>query len=154
MSENNFKSFMVAGLKRNDILTFKGVDTFKDDNGNPTPLKFKPISKAEAEELRKKFTIKTPAVNKNGNYIITDGRIVNDIEVDYVKYTDALIVETMVYPNLKDKELLDYYGVYAGTELLHILFKGKDYDYVDRCAAQAADLIPVDESKLINELKN
>lgn len=150
----NFKNFMIEGLKKTEVLTFRGVDTFKDDNGNPVPLKFKQISKTEAEELRKNFTTKTPAVNKKGNYIITDGRIVNDIEVDYAKYTDALIVETMIYPNLKDKELLDYYGVYAGTELLHILFKGKDYDYVDRCAAQASDLIPVDESKLIDELKN
>ncbi len=154
MSNINFKNFMIADLKKNDVLTFKGVDTFKDDNGNPISLKFKQISRAEAEELRQKFTTKTPAVNAKGNYIITDGRIVNDIEVDYAKYTDALIVETMVYPNLKDKELLDYYGVYAGTELLHILFKGKDYDYVDKCAAQASDLLPVDESNLINELKN
>ncbi|MDO4301640.1 MAG: hypothetical protein Q4D26_09660 [Clostridia bacterium] len=153
---SDFKSFMLSGLKNDntEILTFKGVDTFKDENGVPIPLKFKQISRAAVEEIRKNYTTKTLAIGKDGKYIISNGNIIKDVEVDYAGFSDALIVETMTYPDLKDKELLEFYGVYAGTELLHKLFKGKDYDYVDRCSAQAAGLIDLDETKLVKELKN
>lgn len=152
---SDFKSFMLDSLKSgSEVLTFKGVDTFKDENGVPIPLKFKQISRTAVEEIRKNYTTKTPAIGKDGRYIISNGNIINDVEVDYAGYTDALITETMIYPNLKDKELLEFYGVYAGTELLHKLFKGKDFDYVDRCSAQAAGLINLDENELVKELKN
>ena len=154
MSNYNLKNFMISGLKKNDTLTFKGIDTFKDENGVPIPLKFKQISRTEVEDIRKKFVHKTPAVDKEGNYIIRNGRIINDIDVDYDSFTDELIVEIMVQPDLRDKEFLDFYGVYAGTELLHILFKGDDYRYIDGCAAQAADMAPIKEENLIKELKN
>ena len=98
MSNYDLKKFMISGLKKNDTLTFKGIDTFKDENGVPIPLKFKQISRTEVEDIRKKFVHKTPAVDKEGNYIIRNGRIINDIDVDYDSFTDELIVETMVQP--------------------------------------------------------
>lgn len=73
MSNYNLKNFMISGLKKNDTLTFKGIDTFKDENGVPIPLKFKQISRTEVEDIRKKFVHKTPAVDKEGNYIIRNG---------------------------------------------------------------------------------
>lgn len=152
---SDFKSFMLDSLKTsNEVLTFKGVDTFKDENGVPIPLKFKQISRNEVNEIRNKFKTKTPAIGKDGNYIISGGRIINDVEVDIADFTDELIVKTMVYPNLKDKELMDYYNVYASTELLHKLFKGKDFEYVDSCSAQAAGLIEIDENEVIKNIKN
>lgn len=153
---SDFKSFMLSGLKNDDteILTFKGVNTFKDAEGNPIPLKFKKIPEREIGKIRKEFTTKTPAVDKNGKYIIRNGRIINDIETDLDSFSDAIIAESMVYPDLKDKSLYDYYNVYSKIELLKVLFKGDDYKYVDRCAAQTCGMAPIDEDELVKELKN
>lgn len=153
---SDFKSFMLSGLKNDntEILTFKGVDTFKDSEGNPIPLKFKKLTEKEVEKLRKEFTTRTPAVDKNGKYIIRNGRIINDIETDLDSFSDAIIAESMVYPDLKDKSLYDYYNVYSKIELLNVLFKGDDYKYVDSCAAQACGMSPIDEDELVKELKN
>lgn len=56
---------MISGLKKNDTLTFKGIDTFKDENGVPIPLKFKQISRTEVEDIRKSLFIRhQPSIKK------------------------------------------------------------------------------------------
>lgn len=151
-----FKSFMLPNIKeaQEEIITFKGVETFKDKEGNPIPLQFKKIPKREVDKIRKEFTTKTPAIGKDGKYIIQGGNIVNDVEVDYDGFSDALIAKSMVSPDLKNKALYEYYNVWSKTELLNVLFKGEDYAYVDRCVAQACGMAPIDEEKVIKDLKN
>lgn len=151
----NFKNFMLPELKeQSDIIAFKGVDTFKDKDGNPIPIKFRVPNRLEVREIRKKFERRTPAIDKDGNFIIKNGAIVHNESFDFDEYTDELIVETMVYPNLNDTQLQEYYGVYAATELLHILFRNKDYKYIDSCCAQVVGFSDLDEQFVIKEVKN
>lgn len=154
----NFKNFMLNNLKEEaerEILVFPGIKTFLDENGNPIPLKFKKLTKSETRNIEKEFKTTTLATRNDGTYIISRGGKVAVVEdTDFEGLATELIAKTMVCPNLKDKELLEFYGVYAATELVPILFKGEDYTYVDQCAAQAAGIIPIDEDKIIKEIKN
>lgn len=153
----DFKEFMLPELKekKDEIITFKGVDTFKDKEGNPIPLKFKRLSKKEYRKILNEFKSRVPALDEKGKYIISsNSRLVYDEVLDNDGLSDALIARTMVQPNLYDKELLKFYDVYAATDLLNILFKGEDYAYVDRCCAQACGLTKLNEKEVISELKN
>lgn len=154
---DDFKKFMLPELKekKDEIIIFKGVDTFKDEEGRPIPLKFKKLNKREYRKILNEFKSRVPALDENGKYIISsNNRLVYDEVLDSDGLSDTLIARTMVYPNLYDKELLSYYGVYSATELLNIIFRGEDYAYVDRCCAQACGLTQIDEKEVINELKN
>lgn len=153
----DFKKFMLPELKENkeEIITFKGVDTFKDEEGNPIPLQFRKLGKKEYRKILSEFKTRVPALDENGKYIISsNSRLVYDEVIDGDGLSDALIVKTMVCPNLYDKELLNYYGVYAATDLLNIMFNGEDYAYVDKCCAQVCGFAKIDEKQVISELKN
>ncbi len=160
MSNINFKSFMVDSLKTANAtyntMTFKGVDTFKDADGTPVPLEFKALSKKEISALRQEYTTRKPAKGKKGNYIISNGQLVYDETFDADGFNDALIAKSMVCPNLYDEDLQKFYNTYAATELLNVMFKGEDYDYVDECCSKACGFTDADDEdeKVINELKN
>ena len=131
----DFKEFMLPNIKeaKEEIITFKGVETFKDSKGKPIPLDFRKMNRKEYRELIKQFKIRKPAIDDKGDYIISsNNKLVYDEELDTAGLNDAVIAKTMVVPNLYDKELMEYYGVYSATELLNVMFKGDDYDYVDR----------------------
>lgn len=153
---DDFKKFMLPELKekKDEIITFKGVDTFKDEEGNPLPIQFRKMDRKEYRRLMKEYITKTPALNSKGDYIISGGKLVYDEELDSEALTDAVIAKTMVSPNLYDKDLMKYYGVYSATDLLNVMFKGEDYAYVDRCCAQACGFTKLDEKEVISELKN
>lgn len=152
----DFKEFMLPELKeqKEDIITFKGVDTFKDKEGNPIPIQFRRIGRKEYRRILKEFKKKTPALNNKGDYIISGGKLVYDEDTDYEEFNDTVITKAMVSPDLYDKELMKFYGVYSAVDLLNVLFKGKDYDYIDKCCSQACGFSDPDPKEVISELKN
>ena len=157
----DLKSFMLPNDKLNneEVITFKGVETFKDASGNPIPLKFKKLSKKELRKIRSNHTTKKYLTNENGDYVLNAGNAVLCEDINMEGYNDEVIVESMVYPNLKDPALMEHYNIYSATELLNYLFRGENYDYIDRCAAQASGRVALDQKMVydddtIKELKN
>lgn len=102
----DLKRFMRPELKEEQVFDVKIID--KD--GKEMPLKIKRLSSKTISKIRNSYLTKTPAYDKNGNPIVRNGRLVVKEELDNESYSNHLIVEALVEPQLDNKELMDYFG--------------------------------------------
>jgi hypothetical protein len=134
--------------KRKSIENQKVVVTeaFMDEQGNPIPFEIKALEQDEIERLQDECT-KPP--------IIKHGRIMVPEKMDKNRYIARLCVESMIYPNLKDPELLKSYGRVDPVELLKkdiLSISGEYAELVE--AVMKINGFDEDITKLMEEAKN
>ena len=89
---------------------------FKDDAGNTVKFEIKPISNEMDDALRKQ---NTRQVKKAKGVIVP--------ELDQQKYFVDLVLKSLVYPDLDDKELQDSWGVMDSRELINAMLLPGEY---------------------------
>lgn len=92
--------------RKNQIIEFVASQEFKDEEGKIEPFKIKPIGFGQFSALREQHS-KTEIQNK---------RLIK--KTDEGAVTLALCTRSVVYPDLKNAELQDFYGVMSETELI------------------------------------
>ena len=100
---DNFEAFMKPVVAKEREVEIS--DRFKDKNGKVQKVKLKGLP---TEDIQR---------------IVRESNRQNE---DDVTLTNRLVVECMVYPNLKDKTLCDYYKVYEPQEVLMKVFSAPD----------------------------
>lgn len=154
----DMKYFMREELKSDEIVEVPGIEMFKDDKGEKVPFKVKVIGIDEINKIRKNCTARRIAVDDKGKRLFDKaGRPVFTEDVDNEAATRRLIVEALVYPNLKDPDLMKYYGVNDVMEMPFKLFKNsKDYTYISDTVVEVLGLgqQEMSDDELVNEAKN
>ena len=89
---------------------------FKDDAGNTVKFVIKSISNEMDDALRKQ---NTRQVKKAKGVIVP--------ELDQQKYFVDLVLKSLVYPDLDDKELQDSWGVMDSRELINAMLLPGEY---------------------------
>lgn len=89
---------------------------FKDDTGNTVKFEIKSISNEMDDALRKQ---NTRQVKKAKGVIVP--------ELDQQKYFVDLVLKSLVYPDLDDKELQDSWGVMDSRELINVMLLPGEY---------------------------
>lgn len=89
---------------------------FKDDAGNTVKFEIKLISNEMDDALRKQ---NTRQVKKAKGVIVP--------ELDQQKYFVDLVLKSLVYPDLDDKELQDSWGVMDSRELINAMLLPGEY---------------------------
>ena len=89
---------------------------FKDDAGNTVKFEIKSISNEMDDALRKQ---NTRQVKKAKGVIVP--------ELDQQKYFVDLVLKSLVYPDLDDKELQDSWGVMDSRELINVMLLPGEY---------------------------
>ena len=89
---------------------------FKDDAGNIVKFEIKSISNEMDDALRKQ---NTRQVKKAKGVIVP--------ELDQQKYFVDLVLKSLVYPDLDDKELQDSWGVMDSRELINAMLLPGEY---------------------------
>lgn len=89
---------------------------FKDDAGNNVKFEIKSISNEMDDALRKQ---NTRQVKKAKGVIVP--------ELDQQKYFVDLVLKSLVYPDLDDKELQDSWGVMDSRELINAMLLPGEY---------------------------
>lgn len=89
---------------------------FKDDAGNTVKFEIKSISNEMDDALRKK---NTRQVKKAKGVVVP--------ELDQQKYFVDLVLKSLVYPDLDDKELQDSWGVMDSRELINAMLLPGEY---------------------------
>lgn len=116
-------------------------DRFVDEKGNPMAWEIKALSADEDQALRKSFTKK---IRNKG--LVTQ-------ETDYEGYLTKLIVECVVFPNLRDKELQESYGVLGADKLVKAMLTSGEYaELLEK--VQLVNGFDVGMEELIEEVKN
>ncbi len=108
------------------------------ENGKPVPFIIRPIPQEENKQLIKKHTRK----DKKG------------VETfDRTEYVSALTASAVVFPDLKNAELQDAYGVLGESALLQKMLYVGEYAELSQ-AVQTLGGLDVDINEDIEEAKN
>lgn len=155
--EINLKAFMKPELKEQEVIELPGIEAFKDDKGEPIPFRLKRLSRSELKEIRENNTTKTIVKDKRTNkpMVGSNNRIVYDEQYDSEAAGLEIMVECFVQPNLKAKELRDFYGVELNTELPEKMFQGDDWEYANKCVLIACGLADEEmQDEVMKKIKN
>lgn len=107
--------------------------SFVDKDGNRLQLIFRILTEEEIREIRKHWQKRTIVKDeKTGRPIIlSNGSVAVDPTYDGASAMQELLVESLIYPNLKDKRLLEHYKCLNAIEMpLKVFPKPNDLAYV------------------------
>lgn len=141
-----------------EIVTAAGPESFKDENGNVLQFEIKKLSFEEIDHITEGYKKRRMATDKKGNPLVVGGEVVWKTENDTKRSTRHLIAEALVYPDLKDKKLMEYYGCKDITEMpLKVFPNADEYTHVVKIVMAALGLGDYDENedeKTLNDAKN
>ena len=152
MAKRDLKYFMREPEEQ--IITVPGPDTFTDENGNVLDLEIRVLSNAEIQKINNNY--RNIATDKKGQPYIANGEVVFKTEKDSAKAARHIIAEALVFPDLKDKGLMEFYHCSDITEMPELVFSRADeYAHVTRAVFTALGLIDgVPDDEVIGEVKN
>ena len=116
-------------------------DRFVDEKGEPIPWEIRALTAEEDGALRKSCTKK---IRNKG--IITQ-------ETNYEEYISKMVVECVVSPNLRDKELQESYGVLGADKLVKKMLTSGEYaELLEK--VQLVNGFDIGMEELVEEVKN
>lgn len=143
----NLKYFMREESKQEQTFQVPAPDRFVDEKGEVVQMEIKKLHNDTIARINDIYKSRTPMKDKKGNYIIQNGEVVFKTEKDNVKATYHIIAEALVYPNLKDPELMKYYNCVDITEMPLKVFPDNDeFGYVSRKVMEILGLVDAAES--------
>ena len=141
--------------QEDEIVTAPAPPSFKDEKGNPVNLEIKVLGNAEIQRINDSYRTRAMATDRKGNPLISMGEIVWKTDRDSAKASRHILVEALVYPNLKDKELMSYYKCTDVTDMPMLVFsKADEYAHVSRAVMMALGLGDFAEDEDLQEAKN
>lgn len=154
MAKKDLKYFMRSNEP--EIITVPGPDSFKDENGEVIPFEIKKLTQEEITRINDAYRKHSIATDKKGNPLVSNGEVIWKTERDGAKASRHMIVEALVYPNLKDPELMKYYGCVDVTDMpLKVFATADEYSHVTRIVMQALGLAAApSEDEDLNDAKN
>lgn len=153
---NSIKAFMRKKAKEEEVVSVYAPESFIDENGEKVVMQVKRLSTNRVNQIYEIYNKQVVARDEEGQPIIRNNRIVKDFKQDTEGNINRLIIESLVFPNLRDPELMKFYSCVDVMEMPHAVFASKDeYDYVRDVVLSLASTLSGDESKyIIGEAKN
>lgn len=156
MAEKSLSYFMRETAKRQEVVEVPGVASIKDEKGNVIPFKIKILTKKEIEDIYDKYRTRTLLYDKKGKPVINRGQAVFDTNTDSSKALRRIIVEALVYPDLHNKELMDFFECYEFADMPVKVFPNpKEYAQVEQMVLSALGILEdEEEADEVQEAKN
>lgn len=156
MAGSSLKAFMRNKAKEEEVVKVYAPESFVDENGKRIELQVKRLSVKHINEIYERYNHSVSAKDDDGNVLIRNNRVVKDFVSDMEGYTNRLIVDGLVYPDLHDSELMSFYGCADVMDMPHAVFASKsEYEYVrDIVISLACTLTGEENEYIINEAKN
>ena len=131
-----------------EIVTAPGPETFKDEEGNTIQFEIRVLTQKEIQEINDGYRDHRMATDKRGNPLVDGGEVVWKTEVDRARASRHILAEALVYPNLKDPELMDFYHCHDISEMpLHVFRRPDEYAHVTDMVMKALGLSDASEDK-------
>lgn len=105
---DTLNAFLKENKIKRELSEYVASRDFVDAQGNPIAWKLRPLSNAELDKLRDRFTTRS----KNKMTGQTDERF------DREGFTMEMALTSIVFPELKDERLQDSYGVADAEDVL------------------------------------
>lgn len=145
--KRDLKYFMVE--TEDEIVTAPGPDSFKDENGKVIDFEVKRLSQKDINHIMEMYRERRVATDKKGNPLTNGNEVIFKTDKKSDKAMNHIIVEALVYPDLRDKELMEYYHCVDITEMpLNVFRRADEYSYVLRMVTKILGLSDdLDEDK-------
>ncbi len=154
MANKSLAYFMRESAKNQEIIEIPGLDSIKDESGKPIPLKVKLLSKKEIDDIYDKYRTKELLYDKKGKPVINGGRAVFKEETDTNRALRRIIVEALVYPDLHDKDLMEYYECHDFSEMPAKVFPSfKEYSYIEKAVLTAIGIFEDEDGDADDEVQ-
>ena len=158
MAERTLSYFMRETAKKQEIVEVPGIESIKDENGHVVPFKIKMLTKKEIDDIYDKYRTRTMLCDKKGKPIFNRGQAVFDINTDSNRALRRIIVEALVYPDLHNKELMEFFDCYDFSEMpLKVFPNPKEFDQVANIVLSALGILEEendDSDTEVQEAKN
>lgn len=105
----NLSLFLKSNKKKMENQEYAATKSLCDENGEPLKWTLQPVTTKISEKIREACTKEVPVHGKKGMY---------RQKFDSADYMAKVICESVVYPDLEDKQLQDSYGVMTPEELI------------------------------------
>lgn len=106
---SQFAQFMKKNQKIKENVKYAPSKWLTDDNDVPLEFEIRPLTIKENDQI----------VNECTNYVMVGKRQFPRLDVS--KYTQKMVVASVVFPNLHDKELQDSYGAMSAEQLVTLI---------------------------------
>ena len=139
MAKKDLRYFMRE--HKDEIVTAPGPESFKDDDGKVIELEIRILDQATITKINNNYRKRSIALDRRGNPFISNGEVVFQTEKDSDRAARHIIAEALVYPDLKDQQLMEYYKCHDITEMPLLVFnKSDEYVHVLRAVFAALGL--------------
>ena len=155
MTNKSLKFFMREQIE--EIVTAPAPKGFTDGEGNPLELEIKVLSNARIQEIFASYRKRSVAVDDKGRPFLTPtGEVCFQTERDSARAVRHTIAEALVYPDLKDPELMKFYNCVDITDMpLKVFTSTDEYAHVNKMVMNALGLGDQQtDSTLIEAAKN
>ena len=155
MSSKDLRYFMRE--EKEEVLTVPAPDTFKGADGKPIELEIRVLSNETIQKINDGYRKRGIATNSKGvPYLGPNNEVVFKTERDSARASRHIIAEALVYPDLKNRELMDFYNCSDITEMpLKVFARANEYAYVSRMVMETLGLgEKVSDDEEIEEAKN
>lgn len=113
--------------------TYPAPERFVDKDGNRLQLIFRILTEEEIREIRKHWHKRTIVKDDKTKrpIVLSNGTVAVDETYDGQSAMQEMLVESLVYPNLKDQTLLNHYKCLNAIEMpLKVFPRSDDLAYV------------------------
>ena len=124
-TENKSLKYFMRPVQQ-EIITFTGPESFKDDDGNPINFEAKILTQQEITQINENYRRRSVATDKKGNPLVNGGEVVWKTERDNVRALRHIVVKSLQYPKLDDPELMKYYNCVDITQMPEKVFSRAD----------------------------
>ncbi|WP_127531195.1 phage tail assembly chaperone [Paenibacillus kobensis] len=138
----DLSAFYAQNAVMEEAETFIVSERFRNSEGAPVPWKLRSMTEAENEECRKSATRKVKG--KHGQ---------QTVETNADEYLAKLVVASITYPDLKDAQLQQSYGVLGAEGLLRKMLRPGEYAGLV-AKVQELNGFDRDMNDLVEEVKN
>lgn len=141
---------------KDEIVTVPGPDTITDDSGKPINLEIKVLDNAEIQKINDAYRKRSIALDKRGNPYIAMGEVVFKTDKDNSRALRHIIAEALVYPNLKDEKLMEFYKCHDITDMPMLVFpRADEYAHISKAVMAALGLgVGATEDETLEAAKN
>ena len=129
--------------EKEEIITAPAPESFVDDNGDRIDMQIKVLKRTRINEIFDNYRKKSVAVNAKGAPYINgaSNEVLFKTERDDQRAVRHIIAEALVYPDLRDKELMAFYKCTDLTEMPNkIFYRSDEYLHVNRMVMNALGL--------------
>lgn len=133
MAGKNLAYFMREDLKKDEIVEVEGPATIKDENGNPVVFKIKKLRMDRINEIFDSYKRTEVFMDrKRKQPYVSGGKAVMIENTDTNKAFRHLMTEAIVYPDMHDSELMEFFDCVDVTDMPLRMFSTEEYAEVSK----------------------